>query len=58
MSETQQGMKIEPERLRNFCEEVLVGAGVPREDARIVSTSLVDADLAGVGCHGVTWMND
>ena len=58
MSEKQQGVRIEPERLRSFCEDVLVGAGVPREDARIVSASLVDADLAGVGSHGVTRMSD
>ncbi len=42
------------ERLKRFCEEAYIRAGVPGEEAEIVSDLLVRADLRGVESHGVT----
>jgi LDH2 family malate/lactate/ureidoglycolate dehydrogenase len=36
-----------------FCEEVLVGTGVPRPDAHLLADSLVAAELWGHASHGV-----
>jgi LDH2 family malate/lactate/ureidoglycolate dehydrogenase len=58
MAETRRPMRVEWEALREFCEEVLGAAGVPRKDARIVAASLVDAELSGMKSHGVTRLND
>jgi LDH2 family malate/lactate/ureidoglycolate dehydrogenase len=38
---------------RTFVESVLVGNGVPRENAVIVAKCLVEADLRGVDTHGM-----
>ncbi|KAF2496827.1 Malate/L-lactate dehydrogenase [Lophium mytilinum] len=38
---------------QTFVENVLVGNGVPRENASIVAKCLVEADLRGVDTHGV-----
>lgn len=51
----------EPERFtyvsaddaRIFVENVLIGNGVPRENATIVARCLVEADLRGVDTHGM-----
>lgn len=37
----------------DYCVAVLIKVGVPEEDARIVVANLVEADLRGVGSHGV-----
>jgi LDH2 family malate/lactate/ureidoglycolate dehydrogenase len=58
MAETERGMKADWKALRDFCAEVLRAAGVPENDARIVASSLVDADLSGMKSHGVTRLND
>ena len=58
MAETRRGVRVDWESLRRFCEEVLVAADVPEEEARIVADSLVDADLSGMKSHGVTRLND
>ena len=58
MGETRRGVRVRWDALRTFCEEVLVAAGVPHNDARIVADALVDADLAGMKSHGVTRLND
>lgn len=38
---------------RAFVEDVLVGNGVPRDNAAIVANCLVEADLRGVDTHGI-----
>jgi LDH2 family malate/lactate/ureidoglycolate dehydrogenase len=58
MGETKHGVRVDWKALRDFCEEVLRAAGVPGNDARIVASSLVDADLSGMKSHGVTRLND
>ena len=58
MAETERDMKVDWKALREFCAEVLRAAGVPENDARIVASSLVDADLSGMKSHGVTRLND
>lgn len=43
-----------PERsLNDFCAGVLIKLGVPDDDAKIVADNLIEADLRGVGSHGV-----
>src|SRR4051794_3407615 len=39
--------------LRAFCAAVFVATGVPAEQAAVIATNLVDADLRGVESHGV-----
>jgi LDH2 family malate/lactate/ureidoglycolate dehydrogenase len=51
-------VRVDWKTLRDFCAEVLRAAGVPENDARIVASSLVDADLSGMKSHGVTRLND
>lgn len=38
---------------RSFVENVLVGNGVPRDNAVVVAKCLVEADLRGVDTHGI-----
>src|SRR5215218_7561579 len=45
---------IKPDRLAALTSAILVSAGVPDADARIVANSLVDADLRGIHSHGVS----
>jgi LDH2 family malate/lactate/ureidoglycolate dehydrogenase len=40
-------------KLKHFCSEVFVKAGVDKEKADIVADSLIQADLRGVESHGV-----
>ncbi len=40
-------------QLENFCGEIFIKAGVPKETAEIVAESLIEADLRGVDSHGV-----
>ena len=42
-----------PDRLTDFGTDVLVSLGVPEDDARLVSDSLVTADLWGHPSHGM-----
>jgi ureidoglycolate dehydrogenase (NAD+) len=44
---------IPADRLTAQAAAVLAAVGVPEHDARIVATSLVDADLRGIHSHGV-----
>ncbi|MFZ5642628.1 MAG: Ldh family oxidoreductase [Bacillota bacterium] len=37
-----------------FCRELLMGAGVPEEDASIVADVLVDTSLEGLDTHGIS----
>ena len=41
------------EPLRQFCTELLVSLGTPAGHARIVSDSLVAANVRGVDSHGI-----
>lgn len=45
-------VRIEASRLRDYCTGILEGLGVPEDQAAIVATSLVEADLRGVASHG------
>ncbi|GAE25968.1 (R)-2-hydroxyacid dehydrogenase [Halalkalibacter wakoensis JCM 9140] len=45
--------KYDWKKLEDFCSTVLENAGVSKENARIVATSLIEADLRGVDSHGV-----
>ncbi|WP_336204285.1 Ldh family oxidoreductase [Nonomuraea sp. LPB2021202275-12-8] len=44
---------ITADELRGLAQDVLAAAGTPSETAALVAASLVDADLAGHGSHGV-----
>ncbi len=41
------------ETIEDFCEKLLIGAGVPDRKARLVAESLVAGSLRGVDSHGV-----
>ena len=45
---------IEYHRLKNFVREVIRTEGIPAEHAEIAADSLVNADLRGIGSHGVS----
>jgi ureidoglycolate dehydrogenase (NAD+) len=49
--------RINPQPLSEICSLILQKNGVPIEDAKTVSDSLVDADLRGVSSHGVIRMS-
>ena len=44
---------VDPDKLRSAVSAILVGEGVPAEDADIVAGSLVEADLTNLQSHGV-----
>lgn len=46
--------KVDWERLAEFCTQLLLRQGLKEEEARLISTSLVEADMSGVGSHGVS----
>jgi ureidoglycolate dehydrogenase (NAD+) len=46
-------MRVDPQRLRTFCETALVAAGASEGDAATVAHILVRTDLRGVHSHGV-----
>jgi LDH2 family malate/lactate/ureidoglycolate dehydrogenase len=46
-------IRIEEGNLRRFCENILVKVGLSREDAFIVSDSLLFSNLRGIDSHGV-----
>jgi LDH2 family malate/lactate/ureidoglycolate dehydrogenase len=52
-------MSFEPDRvdvgkLRRFTEKVFEKLGIPHEDARVSADVLIEADLRGFDCHGVS----
>jgi LDH2 family malate/lactate/ureidoglycolate dehydrogenase len=47
------GMRVDPQKLRDFVSLVFQGLGVPKADAAIAARVLVMADLRGVESHGV-----
>jgi ureidoglycolate dehydrogenase (NAD+) len=52
MLATEHGFDVD--RLVELTTAVLAAADVPESDARVVATSLVDADLRGIHSHGVS----
>lgn len=47
---------VEASALKAYCISLLTGSGVDTDCAEAVAENLVDADLAGVGTHGVSRM--
>ena len=47
-------MKINADTLRDFCTGILMAAGLNHEEAWSLSDCMVEADLRGVGSHGVS----
>ena len=47
---------VPADRLQQHCARVLVGLGVPEDQADLVAGSLIEADLRGVESHGVHLM--
>lgn len=45
--------KVEAQQLIDYCTDIFVGYGVTRENAQVVASSLVEADLRHVTSHGV-----
>lgn len=45
--------RIDFETLRSFSTQSLIAAGVPRQDAEIISDVLIKADMLGIDSHGV-----
>ncbi|KAI1334243.1 Malate/L-lactate dehydrogenase [Xylariaceae sp. FL0016] len=44
---------VDASEARNFVEQVLIGNGVPADNAAVVARCLVAADLRGVDTHGI-----
>ena len=51
-SATQSAIPVDGDELTRYCAVMLQQAGVPAEEAGIVATNLVAADLRGVESHG------
>lgn len=47
-------MKVDALKLKDFCKEVMIHAGVSEENAATFAESIVNADMRGVSSHGVT----
>lgn len=45
---------LEVQHLRNFTQRVFETVGVPEEDAWVAADVLIEADLRGFDCHGVS----
>lgn len=50
---TDEYIKFKPETLSDFCTEVFMHFGVPKEDAEIASEVLSMSDIRGIDSHGV-----
>ncbi len=46
-------MRINVKELKTFCMDILTSVGMPEEEARILTGTLLDADQRGVKSHGV-----
>ncbi len=53
MADDHGNLRIPEPVLRAFCVDLLARAGVPHEEARLVTENLIDADLRGLASHGV-----
>ena len=47
------GITVQADVHRQFCERALTAVSVPEEDARLIADTLVQADLRGVYSHGI-----
>src|ERR671932_1557321 len=54
MAGDDQGTLYPVEVLRHFTQRAFEKAGVPADDAAIVSDNLIEANLRGVDTHGIT----
>ncbi len=45
---------LDPQATRVFCENILQGVGLPRDQAAVVVDNLIQADLRGVASHGIS----
>lgn len=52
--EEDQGLRVDAEELFAYCSRIFEAAGVPADEAKVVSHTLVDANLAGLDSHGVS----
>lgn len=50
---SKQSMQIPHEMLRMSCAQLLAASGVPSDQARMIADVVVEADLRGIGSHGV-----
>ncbi|BCV24899.1 Ldh family oxidoreductase [Gelria sp. Kuro-4] len=46
-------VRVQSKDLQHLAEEILQSVGVPEEDAHIISSCLIEADLRGVQTHGM-----
>ena len=53
-SNTEDRVRVNPDKLRDFASEVFIKLGVPDEDASMAADVLVYADLRGVETHGMS----
>lgn len=51
------GIRVMPDRLKDFTTKVFINMGVPPEDAMTVADVLVAADIRGVRSHGTARMH-
>ena len=49
--------KVNHVKLHDFCRQLLIGGGIPKADAGLVTDLLVRAELRGYAGHGVTRVN-
>ena len=47
------GKRIKAKTLQDFCVKAFTAAGVASEDAELVSRNLLEAEVRGIGSHGV-----
>ncbi len=45
---------LDPQATPAFCERVLIGAGLPPDQAALVVDNLIRADLRGISSHGIS----
>lgn len=48
------GMKYSVKQLKQFVEQVMLKAGLSKEDSQVFSDSLISAEIRGVTSHGLT----
>ena len=47
-------VRLDYKKLTEYCSKLLIKQGVNEEEASVITTSLVEADMSGVGSHGVS----
>lgn len=51
-------VRVRAEKLKNYCEQILIAASIREEEAKVIADNLVDANIMGVDSHGVTRLAD